>query len=103
MSLIGTMTRRVKRAVNRREPKAFVSVNSIVRNAPTSWVATVTYAYGPGTWEERVSFTRTRKPEHDVITVVDADYPTDRKRAFISAHGANMPRLIIEYLIAGRW
>lgn len=103
MALIETTARRLKRGLFRRETRSPITVLGIVRTAPNEWTAAILYTPGLGTWEERVVFARSRKEEHDVITVTDADFPGDRKRAFIAAKGADMHSIIIEYVISGRW
>lgn len=102
-TLADRLARRIKRAAHRREPRSYIEVTAVTRCTPTSWVATVVYSYRRGVWEERVRFTRTRSTGHDLITVIDEDYPADRKRAFVAAHGSDMASVIVSYLIAGRW
>lgn len=103
MSLLAATARRAKRAVTRREPHSLIEVHRIVRATPWTWVATVEYTYGRASWTEPVSFTRKRSGVHDVITVMDENFPTDRKCVFIAPRGTDMPSLIVSYLIAGRW
>ena len=97
---------RVKRALMPKRPSSIggtVIVHDIVRCAPSMWVATVEYRFASLSWPERVAFTRRRADSHDIITVTDADYPGDRKRAFISSRGDDMHLVILGYLLKGRW
>lgn len=108
MSLMQEARARAKSAFRggvpwKRKPADRVVVVNITRVSPASRLAEIEYHYGRVSWPERVIFTRHRTDTHDLVTVTDADYPDDRKRAFVIPRGSDMTAVILDYLKKGRW
>lgn len=103
LSIVQRAALRAKRAVQRKHPRSIVEVERIVRTTPSSWVATVRMTHGLNEWTERVTFKRAFTREGYLITITDKDYPADRIRRILVDGKRDMPSLITEYIIAGRW
>lgn len=84
-------------------------VISIIRTEPFNWVAVAEYRYGTDTWVESITFRVTMDhsttPATRMIRVTDTDYEDDRDRSLtIDRHDVRpMPRVILDFLLAGRW
>lgn len=105
-SIMLRVTKRPKRAAQRRKPHALVEVTKIVRQHAFTWTADVTYTYGLTEWTEKVTFTIGRD-DHPTgltpITITDTDYPEDRGMTIYVSPRSEMPQVILDFLIAGRW
>lgn len=55
-----------------------VTITSMVRQAPFTYVATVAYKHGLTRWTERIQFVARYDGMARIITVSDADFPHDR-------------------------
>ena len=98
------VTKRPKRAVQRGVNHSYVTVISITRTTPFSWVADVEYSYGKNTWPESVTFDteRTRDGKR-AVTITDSDYPSDRAQKVVIEASVDMPTFITSFIISGRW
>jgi hypothetical protein len=103
ISLHRRPTRRPKRAAQNHAEHSLIEVTSIIRQRPFTWVADVEYTYGRTSWNERLQFVLNVTREGRFVTVSDADFPHDRRRVLVIDGSRDMPQLILDFVIAGRW
>ena len=86
-----------------------VEVTAIVRVKPFEWLATAIYTHATVVWIETIAFSVTHDhvsaPAERIVRITDGDYHGDRAHviALDRADVRTMPRVILDFIEAGRW